>query len=167
MTKIKIILSLACTIASTTLLFSCGTHFDINPYDGLYSLVSFERDDSVAETEISLDLPTESKLRIIVVNEHPQSLYGDRFFAYTSKSSTSMIDDSWYCWFFEDCSLSNYSLRDYHVETNKYVFWLFEDLVSNQSKIDPISFSFSWIDETAGTIRIVVEFQSYTIIFEG
>ena len=168
MKKTKNMAFLALLSMCAGLLFSCGAHFDIVPYYGLYSLASYERAVGAPESDIELEFPIESKLRITLVEEHPQTVYSDRFFAYTAASATSEgKTTSWYCWFFEDCSLEDYSLRDEHLETNKYVFWLNQDLVSNQSNIDPISFSFSWINKSAGTIRIVVEFQSYTAIFEG
>ena len=74
-------------------LLSCGAHFDIVPYDGLYSLASYERAEDAPETDIELEFPMESKLRITLVEENPQTIYGDRFFAYTQSST------GWYCWF--------------------------------------------------------------------
>ena len=121
----------------------------------------------MASTELQLDFPNESKLRIDAVSQHPQMIYGENFFAYTSKSSTNNVDDGWYCWFFDDCSLSDYDLRGHHLETNKYVFWLFPNDGPEDSNIDPIDFAFSWIDQSEGTIRIIVTFQSYTATFQN
>ena len=156
-----------CTFTSALLLFSCNAHFTILPYDGIYSLISVERDSTIDDTEIPLGFTDNSKLRIEVIDQRPIDLYGSDFEAWTwATYPTSEVAAEYYCWFFDDCTLANYDLRGMHMEDNKFVW----GLVPNGGAIDTglgfISFSFSWIDKTAGTIRIVVEFQSYTVVFE-